>query len=163
MTTLLVVADGSEARIYDVARRAAPPLTLRESLVNPAARLPGRALETDRGGSVFARAAAGPGPRSAVRANTGSDLDPHVVELERFARRVSRRLDVARRAGELDHVWLVAGKHFLGLLRQQLSGPTRKLVEWDLNRDLVRSKDERIVEVLRKAEVLPTPVGARRR
>ena len=86
-----------------------------------------------------------------------------MVELERFARRVSRRLDVARRAGELDHVWLVAGKHFLGLLRQQLSGPTRKLVEWDLNRDLVRAKDERIVEVLRKAEVLPTPLGARRR
>ena len=163
MATLLVVADGSEARIYDVARRAAPPLTLRESLVNPAARMPSRELESDRGGSVFPRAARGPGPRSAARASTGSDLDPHVVELERFARRVSRRLDVARRSGQAQCVWLMASKHFLGVLRQQLSGPTRKIVEWDDNRDLVRASDERIVQVLRKAEVLPTPLDAGRR
>lgn len=163
MATILVVADGSEARIYDVARRAAPPLRLRESLVNPAARMPSRALEADRGGSVFPRAARGSGPRSAARSSTGSDLDPHVVELERFARRVSRRLDAARRAGEANRVWLVAGKHFLGVLRQQLSGPTRKIVEWDDNRDLVRASDEKLVQVLRKAEVLPTPLDARPR
>jgi hypothetical protein len=36
-------------------------------------------------------------------------------------------------------------------------------VEWDDNRDLVRASDEKLVQVLRKAEVLPTPVDARRR
>ena len=68
-----------------------------ESLVCPAARVPARALTTDRTGLVFERGIRGARSRL-QRHGAQSDYDPRAVEIERFARKIARSLERARRA-----------------------------------------------------------------
>jgi protein required for attachment to host cells len=144
--TCVVVADTGAARIFRASRTsgsAAPgTIQLQESLRldNRAARVPGRALVTDRTGRVFdSGSRAGQGPKSRARHGAQSDYDPHDVEVERFARRLARRLDLERRRMGYEELVVVAAPRFLGELRQYLSAPTRRLVRREVDRDLVRA------------------------
>ena len=60
----------------------------------------------------------------------------------RFARRIARRLDNARRKDEFDRLVVVAGPPFLGTVRQELSRPTRACVAREIGKDLVHSPPE---------------------
>jgi protein required for attachment to host cells len=60
----------------------------------------------------------------------------------RFAKRISRRLDEARRKGEFDELIVVAGPPFLGLMRGEMSRPTRERVVHEIRKDLVHSPVE---------------------
>jgi len=70
-----------------------------ESLVCPAARVPARALTTDRTGLVFERGIRGARSRLQFH-GAQSDYDPRAVEIERFARKIARSLERARRADD---------------------------------------------------------------
>jgi len=151
----IVVADSGVARILH-ATGAWPPesrgtrstAVLEEiaRLDSPAARQAGRELVSDRTGRVFDSASrAHVGPPSHARHGAASDYDPHTVETERFARRLARRLDDERRRQRIDEVVLIAAPRFLGVLRPQLSAPTRELVTREVARDLTHAADARIL------------------
>jgi protein required for attachment to host cells len=72
--------------------------------------------------------------------------DPRQLEAVRFARRIARRLDAARRKDEFEELIVVAGPPFLGLVRKELSRPTRARVVHEIRKDLVHSP----VEALRR-------------
>ena len=147
MSTLIVVANGTEARLLCSARRSRPGGEIEElaHLVRPTARHPARDLTTDRDGRVFPRATrGGVGPPVAARSGAASDKNPHQVEIERFARRISRRLDALRRDTGFDDVVVIAAPRFLGTLRGVLRGVTRDLVSREVPRDLVRAEDRQI-------------------
>ena len=57
----------------------------------------------------------------------------------RFARRIARRLDEARRKDEYERLIIVAGPSFLGLMREELSKPTKARVVHEVPKDLVHS------------------------
>lgn len=126
----IVAADRTLAVFYDAdSLRASPRESAR--LANPAGSKQERELVTDR-----------PGRRG------GYGMGRHGVEegakarneaAARFARRISRRLDVARRAGEFDDLIIVAGPAFLGMLREMLSWPTRTRVVHEVAKDLVHA------------------------
>ena len=157
MSTYLVVADSGKARIMQLTPGQVPLLEPVETLECPSARLAKREMQSDRGGTVFARAGhAGPGSPQSARASTGTDHDPHVVEMDRFAKSIAGKLDLARQQGRAHKFLLVAGPHFLGVLRKHLSDPTRHLVSGELDRDLVHSPDAQIVETLRREGLLTT-------
>ncbi len=139
MTTFLLVADSGTARVFrrDGSARS-PKLTEVETLVCPPARLAGRELVSDRTGRVMARSSRALGSPSHARHGIDSESDRHVIERERFAARVARRLDIKRRSGELDALIVVAPARFLGTLRAALSEPTRRVVEREVKRDWVR-------------------------
>jgi protein required for attachment to host cells len=67
------------------------------------------------------------------------------VETERFAKRVARRLDAERRKRPIGGIIIIAAPHFLGVLRPQLSGPTRKAVTREVAKDLTRARDAQIL------------------
>jgi protein required for attachment to host cells len=121
MITLILVANGTEARLLSATQR-----------VNP------RDLQEV---AHLTRATV------AARSRAASDNDPHTVEIERFARRIARRLDAVRRTVGYDDLVVIAAPRFLGTLRTALRGVTRDLVSREVPRDLVRAEDRQIKAV----------------
>lgn len=150
MSNYVLVADASAARILK-AKGARTPAVLEEILtfIQPSSRLRGRELTSDRTGRVFDRAAkSGAGTPSRARHGAQSDFDPHAAEVERFAKRLGRRLDDLRRSGELEGLHIVAAPQFLGVLRTKLSKPTRELVQGELARDMVHARPADIAKAV---------------
>jgi protein required for attachment to host cells len=147
--TCILVADSGTARILQATRSAAPTgsvgrgaIVLKEiaRLENPSAHLPGRALVTEGTGRVFdSGSRTGKGPMSHSRHGAQSDYDPHDIEVERFAKRLARRLDAERRRIGFEELIIIAGPRFLGVLRQQLSAASSRLVKREIDHDLVHS------------------------
>ena len=71
---------------------------------------------------------------------------PRQQDAVRFARRIARRLDEARRKDEFERLVVVAGPPFLGLLREAMSKPTKACVEREIRKDLVHGP----IKVLRE-------------
>lgn len=127
----IVVADQAEAIFYDSpALEAAPKEVARIS--DPLAHLHDRDLMSDRPGRSYESVG---GARHAIE----RENDPRHREAIRFARRIARRLDEARRKDEFEQLIVVAGPAFLGLMRQEMSRPTRARVVHEVHKDLVHS------------------------
>lgn len=130
----IVVADQAEAIFYDTASLRAQPREVAH-ITDPAAHLHDRDLVSDRPGRSFDRFG---GQRHAIERENG----PRQQEAVRFARRILRRLDAARRKGEYDELIVVAGPPFLGVMRREMSRPTRERVVHEIRKDLVHSPVE---------------------
>lgn len=124
-TTWIVTGDAARARILQVTGRN--QLEEIERFENPKARMSDRELTTDAHPRM--RGTAGPG---SDRQETGAV--EHETEL--FAKEIDRRLDQARIRNRFDQLFLLASPKFLGLLRQNLSRETAKLVSDDIARTL---------------------------
>jgi protein required for attachment to host cells len=143
----VLVADGGTARLLRV-RSASDKQALTEiaTLDRPTAHSPARELVSDRTGRVFdSGGRTGHGAKTHSRHGANSDYDPHAIEVERFAKRIARRLDLERRSKNMDELVLIAEPRFLGILRTQLSAPTERIITRQAAKDLVRSDDTRIL------------------
>jgi protein required for attachment to host cells len=130
----IVVADQAEAIFYDTASLQAPPKEVAH-ISDPLAHQHDRDFSSDRPGRSYESFG---GQRHAIE----REDDPRQREAVRFAKRISRRLDEARRKGEFDELIVVAGPPFLGLMRKELSRPTRERVVHEIRKDLVHSPVE---------------------
>jgi len=146
----IVVADQAEAIFYDSPSLEAMPKEVAH-ISDPLAHLHDRDLMSDRPGRSYESVG---GARHAIE----REDDPRHREAVRFARRIARRLDEARRKNEFEQLIVVAGPPFLGMMRQEMSRPTRERVVHEIRKDLVHSP----MEALRKhlpasaAEMRPT-------
>lgn len=131
----VLVGDGSRARFFRTDRAA--PLEELEDSLNPVAREPARALQSDRKGQSVRRS--GPVQYAQVGEN-----DPKAEDELRFARSLAERLRMARLAGEYERLFIAAPPGFLGELRQTLDSGTRDAVVGELPKDLSRMKPEDI-------------------
>ena len=130
----ILVADQAEAIFYDAPTlRAAPKEVARIS--DPLARLHDREFATERPGRTHES-------QGAMRHSIQRENTPRRAEAVRFARRIARRLDEARRKDEFEQLVVVAGPSFLGLVREELSRPTRARVAREIHKDLVHSPPE---------------------
>ena len=130
----IVVADEAEAIFYDTASLQERPSEVAR-ISDPVARLHERELVSDRPGRGHASVG---GARHAME----REHEPRRHEAARFARRISRRLDAARRRGEFEELIVVAGPPFLGVMRRELSRPTRDCVVHEIRKDLVHGPVE---------------------
>ena len=127
----ILVADQAEAIFYDAPTLSAAPKEVAR-ISDPLARLHDRDFGTERPGR--SHESMGAMRHSIQRENTSRR-----AEAVRFARRIARRLDEARRKEEFEHLVVVVGPPFLGLVREELSGPTRARVAREIRKDLVHS------------------------
>ncbi len=137
MTTWIVAADSSRARILQVMDRD-ERLAEVEDLLNPEGRAHDRDLLAD-GHSRWSGHGGQGKPGGHSTSGPGSDRQEmsateHATEL--FAKRVGDYLDKARTAHRYDRLHLVAPPKFLGQLRKELGKETEKLVADDLAKDL---------------------------
>lgn len=129
MKTLIVVAQRDGARLYEWTTRA-EPLRLIEELAHPEGRLREGDLDTDKSGASYESSAFG-ASSAAVRTVSAT---AHLAVV--FAHRVALRIEQARVAHRFDRLVLVSGPRFLGLLRDELSEPTRALVRHEIVKNL---------------------------
>jgi protein required for attachment to host cells len=130
----IVVADQAEAIFYDTPSLRARPKEVGH-ISDPLAHQHDREFSSDRPGRSYESVG---GQRHAIE----REDHPRQREAVRFAKRISRRLDEARRKGEYDELIVVAGLPFLGLMRKELSRPTRARVVHEIRKDLVHSPVE---------------------
>jgi protein required for attachment to host cells len=155
MARILLVADGGVARILAVSEAGPWVFKPIAELTRPTAKLPKRALGSDVPGRVFPRATRGkaPGPRSAARSSVGSDADPHVVEVARFAKRVVARLEWLRQRGDISELLMIVEPQFLGVVRAHLAAPLKRKLRLESARDLVKADDARLGLALTRAKI----------
>jgi protein required for attachment to host cells len=143
MTTWIVVADASRARIFETPERG-PHIDEIEDLVNPAAREANRALQSDANGRFHPKGATGKAGHSIAQR-----VDPVQHQVELFAKRVGDYVDKARTEGRYDKLCLVAPPKFLGLLRGNLGKESHKVMDREIAKDLSRLDAPAILEYVR--------------
>ena len=126
----IVVADGSRARCFSMARKGAPlePALDRELVHNT---LRSRELASDRPGRVMNSAT---GMRHALEQRS----DPHRYEKQVFANEIADVLAEHYQQQEFANLYLVAPPKMLGDLRKALNPTLAKAVAGELDKDLVK-------------------------
>jgi protein required for attachment to host cells len=136
----ILVADQAEAIFYDSSSLETRPKEVAR-ISDPEAHLHDRDFSSDRPGRSYESVG---GARHAIE----REDDPRQRQAVRFARRVARRLDEARRKDEFDSLVVVAGPPFLGIMRQELPKLTRARVVHEIRKDLVHSPVDSLREHL---------------
>lgn len=136
MSIWILAADSGRARIFST-DTATGPLKEVQDLVHPEARVHPKDTASDEPGSTYDRVGQGRHPM-------GKAVDPKEQEAIRFAKEVCQRLDGARNAGEFDKLYVVAAPAFLGVLREAMSEPTRRLVAGEVSKNLAAHRPEEI-------------------
>jgi protein required for attachment to host cells len=145
MNMKVVVADQSEARLYDY-DRTDRSLQLLQHLTDPEARLHSRDLKSDRPGSKADRGPLRAGRRgAAAHHGVGADRDPREHEAQVFAHRIVAALQSAEQHSAADRIVLMAAPRFLGLLRQCLPESLRHLVAAEVHKDLVHEPESAVL------------------
>ena len=126
MTTWVLVADNSRARIFS-AEKPASPLQEIQDLTHPEARLHEGDLVTDKGGRDK-------GPNGAH--GVGSEQAHKSEGADKFASSVCSELESARAAGTLHKLYVVAAPGFLGLLRKHQSSALKQIIAEEVDKNL---------------------------
>jgi protein required for attachment to host cells len=142
----VIVADGGRARFLTAnSRGTRKVLTEVDYLERPNLHVTKRDMTSDLTGRVFNFASAGKGGRFvAARHGADSDFDPHLAEVQRFAKAVARRIDLLVQQEPISDLVLIVEPRFLGQLRPCLSAPTRARVSREISRDYVHANAARI-------------------
>ncbi len=143
MRTRIVVADRTEARIYDAAG-VDTGLHLVDELFDPQGRLHDKDFKSDRPGRVFDRAATGTRRGSTAHHSVGGENLPHKHEAETFARRIADVLTSAYQDHRYERLVLIAPPEFLGVLRAVLPKNVSAAVICEVNKDLVHADENAI-------------------
>lgn len=146
MTTWIVVADSSRARIFEAPNRGRQIEEIMD-MVNLAGREAMQDIVTDNHDRFQTAGAAGTpnGSHSMGRAE-----HPAEHEIEMFAKRLSAYVDKARTQVRYDQLCLVAPPKFLGLLRGNLAKESHKLLKREISKDLSKFDAPTILEYVRR-------------
>ncbi|MGZ8190432.1 MAG: host attachment protein [Methylococcaceae bacterium] len=125
--TWILVADNSHARIF-TADTPSSALEEIEGLAHTEGRLhdremtsdlPGKIKSVDGGGHAFEQ-----------------PTDPKKHEADNFAHRIAQHLEEAHNANKFEQLLIVAEPSFLGLLRNRLPEQIKKLVCFELDKNI---------------------------
>lgn len=133
--TWILVADSSRARIFSA---ETPNTQIQEikSLSHSEGRLHEQNLSSDLPGKHADSASS-----SHHGLSENADLKKH--EASTFAKQLCQELDAAH-SNHVEQLFIVAEPAFLGLLREQLSSNTAKLVAFELDKNLCKEDAESI-------------------
>lgn len=137
---LVVVADSARARLFGRKQKLSA-LDELETLTHPESRLRRQDLISDRPGTVHESKTPG-------ESQADPKTDPRDHEAELFAREICSRLKSLRLESKLQGIAVIAEPRFLGLLRKQMDGETRQLVETEIGANLTRETPEIIARKL---------------
>ncbi|WP_018954464.1 host attachment protein [Thioalkalivibrio sulfidiphilus] len=128
MTTWVIVADASRARIFS-AEKSFSALQEVEDISHPEGRLHDQDLNSDRPGRAFDSTGDG-------RHAMGKEVPPKKQEAVRFAKVLCDRLNNARATGVFEKLYIVAAPAFLGTMRQCMNSVTQKSIVGELDKNL---------------------------
>jgi protein required for attachment to host cells len=126
-STLILVADNSRARFF-TAETPASSLVEIEALAHTEGRLHDREITSDLPGKIKGNGRMGHAFEQAT--------DPKKHEADNFAHRIAHYLEEAHNANKFEQLLIIADPSFLGLLRNQLSEQIKKLVCFELDKNI---------------------------
>ncbi len=125
--TWILIADSTRARVF-TADTPSSPLEEIEDFSHAVGRLHDREMTSDLPGKIKSVGGGG----HAFEQPT----DPKKHEADNFARNVAQFLEDAHNANRFEQLLIVAAPSFLGLLRNNLPKQIKKLVHFELDKDL---------------------------
>ena len=137
VTTWILIANASRARVFSTPRRGRP-WTLLQELNHPESRLKGQDISADKPGRV--QQMAGAGSRPAMEPPT----PVKEVEAQRFAELLAKVAEDGHGHNTYTRLVLVAPPHFLGLLRQALSDQVTKRVTHGVDKDYTMLREDEL-------------------
>jgi protein required for attachment to host cells len=146
----VLVADRSAARIFAADWPTLENVRELDDCINPAGAMHGHEVYSDR----FGRDHAPDGHGFADMPAT----DFRHYTAEHFAQHLAVLLEEARNRQEFGSLVVIAPPLMLGVLREQLSAPLKKLVEAELDKELLRSDPKEILEYVHRVIQTPTTV-----
>ena len=142
-TTWIVVADRGRARIFGGEWPALDDFREIKTLVHPEGELHQRDVESDEPGRLYEAK----GPKHAAEPKT--DFKHHTA-IE-FAHEIVRDLQRGKDDNAYGRLLLIAAPLFLGVLRDELPDPLKKLVVAELDKDLTHLDQDAIRNEVRDA------------
>ena len=136
MVTWVVVASAARARVFELAKRHADAVEVADFL-NPEDRIAKREMASDKPGRSF-------DSLGEQRHVLEKSMDPKELGARRFAKRVVEFVQEGLRNKRFREACVVAGPHFLGLLREQTSTVLSRAIVEEVSKDLTRSDFESI-------------------
>lgn len=136
MTTWVIVADASRARLFS-AEKSFSPLVEEQDFTHLEARLTEQDIQSDRMGRVFDSVGDG-------RHALGKEDSPKKHEATRFAKILCEHLNLARAQGQFEKLYVIAAPAFLGALRNCMDAVTQKSIAGELNKNLTTHDPEDI-------------------
>lgn len=144
MSTWLVIANSTEARIYDITQTApkVPHYHPIKAFSHGESRLKTSELMSDGNGSYQSQG----GPKSSYEPST----DAHEKEIQHFAKEIAHYLDAERAHNHFKHLILCAGPHFHHLLNEAMSKQTALLVKKHIEKDYIPLPKAQLHEIVEK-------------
>jgi protein required for attachment to host cells len=134
-STFILVADNARARIF-TADTPSSPLEEIDALAHTEARLHDREMTSDLPGKIKGEGSVG----HAFEQPT----DPKKHEADNFAHRLADYLEEAHNANKFEQLLIIAEPSFLGLLRNQLPEQIKKLVCFELDKNITTHSSDDI-------------------
>ena len=128
MAIWTLVADAGRARFFS-AESATDTLVEVEDRLHPESRLHAGEMASDEPGTTHDSHGQG-------QHGMGNKVDPKSQEAIRFAKELCEELESQRNAGKLDALYVIAEPAFLGVLREHMDAPLKKLVQGEIDKDL---------------------------
>jgi protein required for attachment to host cells len=141
--TWLLVANGSEARLFETEFRPKALSLLRE-FSHPESREKGTELASDKFGHFQGDAGTGASTQGSFNEMT----DPKEYEMERFAGELVQALEDGRTANSYQHLFIASSPKFHGLLNKKMNSNLSKMVDKHINKDLTSLKEDELLERL---------------
>lgn len=136
MTTCILVADASRARIFE-APLPKDGLTEIEELVHPASKLHPQEMAADEPG--VSRDRVGQGVHGMEQE---TDIKKH--EAIRFAKEVADKISQIQQKNGYAKMYVIAAPAFLGLLRNNYSSATKKIIVDEISKNVTTFDSEEI-------------------
>lgn len=134
--TWVLVAESSRARIFSADTPSAPLVEIK-TLAHPEGREHERDMTSDLPGHHSDKTGSG-------RHGFQDETEPKEQESIDFAKSIAHQLESARIDGQLKQLIIVAAPAFLGTLRGELNDHIRKLVSFELDKNLSQHTPEDI-------------------
>lgn len=133
--TWILVANSSLARIFQAQNNH--DLKEIQQLTHPESRMYVHDLVSDKQGRGFESSNANRHPMEPT-------TSPKEVEFATFAKELSAHLSLAHNEGKFTKLYIAAGPHFLGLLREKISAATIHLIAGQIDKDITHLEAKQI-------------------
>ena len=138
--TWILVANASQANIYEGNPKLEKSLDRIKSLAHPESRQKNTDLVADKGGNFSATG----------HGTMNQDTDPKTVEEAKFAKEIIQLLQSAHNSNKFDKLILIAGPHFLGLIRKPLASHLNGALDGVIEKDYTQTELSSIVQKIRE-------------